>query len=322
MSGNCFARKAAIGKARCARCRSSWGGPWSPPEAEGRPRGAPLCVIKSPGFNYARAALGKTCPGLPPGTCVPPGSGPAAAGTAVALAARQRPAAPRRPAFPGRPPSARARGMPGGGASRFGSASRVGSAPFPLPPRAFPARPASGRRGERARAGRRGAAMVAARSCAPETPARPCGACTAAPRGPSRCWSWSSTAGKPRGGAPLGGAPSRHTKGSARRPASSSSSERGKRAAPGRCGAEASLCPQPSERRSARSCPQLSEPRLAACRRLGALLAANCARSQSSRGCHLVLSSCAGTHSRAGRARGSKGCAEGRASDWSRGSSH
>lgn len=99
------------------------------------------------------------------------------------------------------------------------------------PPRAFPARPASGRRGERARAGRRGAAMVAARSCAPETPARPCGACTAAPRGPSRCWSWSSTAGKPRGGAPLGGAPSRHTKGSARRPASSS--ERGKRAGSG-----------------------------------------------------------------------------------------
>lgn len=38
--------------------------------------------------------------------------------------------------------------------------------------------------------------MVAAPSSPPATSAQPCGACTAAPRGPSRCWSWSLTAGK------------------------------------------------------------------------------------------------------------------------------
>lgn len=37
---------------------------------------------------------------------------------------------------------------------------------------------------------------MVARSSPPDTPARPCGACTAARSGPSRCWSWSWTAGE------------------------------------------------------------------------------------------------------------------------------
>lgn len=51
--------------------------------------------------------------------------------------------------------------------------------------------------------------MVAARSCPPATSARPCGACTAARRGPSRCWSWSLTAGKSRLGKDKGVPPGR-----------------------------------------------------------------------------------------------------------------
>lgn len=38
--------------------------------------------------------------------------------------------------------------------------------------------------------------MVAVPSSPPASSAQPCGACTAARRGPSRCWSWSWTAGK------------------------------------------------------------------------------------------------------------------------------
>lgn len=88
-----------------------------------------------------------------------------------------------------------------------------------IPPRhacalpASPPCPAAAGRGERARGGAaRGAAMVA-RSSPPDTPARPCGACTAARSGPSRCWSWSWTAGERCRG--VRGWPRCRTKGSA-----------------------------------------------------------------------------------------------------------
>lgn len=71
----------------------------------------------------------------------------------------------------------------------------LGRSRSPLPPEFFspPAVRARDRRGAR-----RGKAMLAVWGGPPcYSSLQPCGACTVTRRGPSRCWSWSLTAGKP-----------------------------------------------------------------------------------------------------------------------------